>query len=96
MKPGAESKFPRLTTYLSKENYTAVGAEFFDNHHELARKLTVEKIEQVDGRWTRMKWTLENPVRGKRLDFETVEARYNQNLSDSMFTREHLKKIASR
>jgi len=96
LKAGAESKFPRLVLMLAKDSYAAVGAEFYDNHNELARRMTVQTLEQVAGHWTRMKWTLENPARGKRLEFQTADARYDQNLDDSLFTREHLKKIASR
>jgi hypothetical protein len=96
LKSGVESKFPRVVLYLSKENYTGVGAEFYDRKNELVRRLTVEKMQQVDGHWTRLAWTLENPVRARELKFETTQAQYNQNLSDAIFTREHLKKIASR
>jgi hypothetical protein len=96
LKSGIESKFSRLILYLSKDNYTGVGAEFYDTRKALVRRLTVEKMEQVEGHWTRTEWTLENPVRARELKFETTQARYNQNLSDAIFTREHLKKIASR
>ena len=32
----------------------------------------------------------------EKIDFEAVEIKYDQKLSDSIFTREHLKKIASK
>jgi len=81
---------------ISKQNFASVRAQFYDNHDELARDLTVSKTEQVGGRWTRMRWTIENRARRKKIDFEAVDVSYDQNLSDSIFTREHLKKIASR
>lgn len=96
LKQGAESKFPRLVLLISKQNFAALQAEFYDNHSELARRLAVSKMEQIAGHWTRLRWSIDNRARLKKIDFEAVEVKYDQNLSDSIFTREHLKKIASR
>jgi hypothetical protein len=96
LKHGAESKFPRVVLLISKQSFAAVQAEFYDNHTELARDLIVTKTEQVAGRWTRMRWTIDNRARKKKIDFVAVDVSYDQNLKDSIFTREHLKKIASR
>ena len=96
LKQGAESKFPRTVLLISKQNFTAVQAEFYDNHDELARRLTVSKFEQIAGHWTRTRWTIDNRARKKKVDFEAVDVKYDQNLSDSIFSREHLKNIASR
>jgi hypothetical protein len=94
LKPGAESKFPRVVLFLAKDNYVPIAAEFYDNHYELVRRLSVEELAQTEGHWTRMRWTLENLSRGKRLEFQMLEARYNQDLSDSIFSRANLKKSA--
>lgn len=96
LKRGAESKFPRIVLFISKQNFAAVKAEFYDNHDQLARDLVVSKTAQVAGRWTRMRWTIDNQARGKKIDFEAADVTYDQNLKESIFTREHLKKIASR
>ncbi len=96
LKQGAESKFARVVLLISKQTFADVKAEFYDNHGELVRDLIVNKWEQVGGRWTRTLWTIDNPARGKQIDFEAVDVSYDQGLKDSIFTREHLKKIASR
>jgi hypothetical protein len=96
LKPGAQSKFPRMVLLLDKQNFTAPQAEFYNNHNELARLLTVTKTEQFAGHWTRTRWSIENRARQRTIDFEAVEVKYDQKLGDSIFTREHLKKIASR
>ena len=96
LKPGAESKFPRLVLLLDKQNFTAPQAEFYDNHNAIARRLIVSKTEQLAGQWTRTRWSIDNRARQRRIDFEAVEIKYDQKLSDSIFTREHLKKIASK
>jgi hypothetical protein len=93
LKPAEESKFNRLVMLVSKENSALLGAEFYDNHNEIVRRLTVEKIEQVAGHPTRMRWIVDNPEKQKKIEFTTADAKYDQNLSDSIFTREHLKKI---
>jgi hypothetical protein len=43
-----------------------------------------------------MRWTIDNRARQKKIDFVAVDVSYDQNLKDSIFTREYLKKIASR
>ncbi len=96
LKQGAESKFPRVVLLISNQTFAAVRAEFYDNHNGLARSLIVSKTEQVARRWTRTRWTIDNRARGKKIDFEVVDVSYDQNLKDAIFTREHLKKIASR
>jgi hypothetical protein len=96
LKAAAESKFPRLELLISKENFAALQADFYDNHNELARRLTVSKSDQIAGRWTRTAWSIDNRARETKIDFDVVDLKYDQNLSDSVFTREHLKKIASR
>jgi hypothetical protein len=96
LKEGAESKFPRVVLLISKETFAALRAEFYDNHGDLARDLVVSQTEEIAGRSTRVRWTIDNPARRKKIDFEAVDVKYDQNLNDSIFTREHLKKIASR
>jgi len=96
LKAGAESKFPRLVLLISKEGFFVLSAEFYDSHDELARLITVDDAGLVAGHWTRLKWTLDNRARQKKIDFETTDAKYNQGLSDSIFTRQHLKQIATK
>lgn len=96
LKQGAESKFPRLVLLIDKQNFTAPLVEFYDNHNQLARRLSVSRFELAAGYWTRWRWTIDNRARQKSIDFETIEVKYDQQLSDSIFIREHLKKIASR
>lgn len=96
IRQGEESKFHRVVLLVSKENFNAVVAEFYDNKNNLARSITVNEARQIDGHWTRTRWTVDNRSRGKKIDFQTVEAKYDQNLNDSIFSREHLKTKAKR
>ncbi|HKP13244.1 MAG TPA: outer membrane lipoprotein-sorting protein [Blastocatellia bacterium] len=96
LKPAAESKFSRLVMFISKENSAALGAEFYDDHDELMRRMTVDQYAQVGGQWTRKHWTVDNRTRQKKLEFETLDAGYDKNLSDALFTRDQLKKAALR
>ncbi|HXG92574.1 MAG TPA: outer membrane lipoprotein-sorting protein [Blastocatellia bacterium] len=96
LKLGEESKFPRLVLLISKDNFAALAAEFYDNKNELARNMTVTEMKQVEGHWTRMRWTIDNRARQMKIDFAATEAKYDQNLPDSIFTREHLKQAATK
>lgn len=96
LRQGAESKFPRIVLLISKENYGVVVAEFYDSNGELARRVVVDRFEKIGSYWTRMEWTIDNRARRKRLEFETVSAKYDLNISDAIFSRERLKKISTR
>lgn len=96
LKKGADSRFPRVVMLLAKDNYTALTAEFYDSKNELVRRVNVTKSEQINGNWIRTKWTLDNLLKKKKLDFEIKEVKFNQNLSNAIFTREHLKKTATK
>jgi hypothetical protein len=96
LKKGADSRFPRVVMLIAKENYTALVAEFYDNKNELNRRVNISKFEQVNGHWFRMKYTIENPLRKKKLEFEVKEVKFDQNLSEAIFTREHLKKTSTK
>jgi outer membrane lipoprotein-sorting protein len=96
LKKGADSRFPRVVMLLAKDNYTALTAEFYDNKNELVRRVNITKSEQINGNWIRTKWTMDNLLRKKKLDFEIKEVKFNQNLSEAIFTREHLKKTSTK
>lgn len=96
LKAGVESRFPRFVLLISKESFAALAAEFYDNQDELARRITIDAGEMRAGYWTRLRWTLYNLARKKTIDFQTTDDRYDQNLGDSIFSRQHLKQIATR
>jgi hypothetical protein len=96
LKKGADSRFPRVVMLIAKDNYTALAAEFYDNKNELVRRVNITKSEQINGNWIRTKWTMDNLLRKKKLDFEIKEVKFNQNLSAAVFTREHLKKTSTK
>jgi hypothetical protein len=96
LKDGMESKFPRLVMLISKENSAALVAEFYDNQNQLIRKVTIDKMAELKGHWTRMHWVVDNPARQKKISFETIKVDYDTPLNDSVFSRNHLKKITTR
>lgn len=96
LKSGQLSRFPRLVMLVSKADYTAPLIEAYDDQNQLARKITVEKSQQVDGIWTRMAWTIDNVADHKKIDFVAKEVKYNQKLDASAFDRNRLKKLATK
>lgn len=96
LKPGADSRFPRVVLLLARDSSVALSIELYDSRNELARRITVDKVEQISGHWTRMRWTVDNVAHGKKVEFTTLEAKYDQKIDDSIFSREHLKKITVR
>jgi hypothetical protein len=96
LKPSTESRFDRLVMLVAKDNFATLAAEFYDEHDQLSRRMTVDKQGQIGGHWERLHWTVDNRAKEKKVEFETLDAKYDQNLSDALFTRENLKKIATK
>lgn len=96
LKDGMESKFPRIVLLVSKENFAALVAEFYDNHDQLIRRVTVDKMAEQNGHWTRMHWVVDNLARQKKISFETIKVDYDMQLNDAIFSRDHLKIITTR
>jgi hypothetical protein len=81
---------------ISKENSAPMVAEFYDNQDQLNRRVTIDKMADYSGHWTRIRWVVDNQARQKKITFETTKVDYDMPLSDSLFTRDHLKKITTR
>jgi hypothetical protein len=96
LKSGEESKFQRLVVFLAEDSFALAGAEFYYNETEMARRITVDKLEKTGQYWTRMKWAVDNVARQKKVEFETLSVKYDQNIPDAIFSRENLKKISVR
>ena len=96
LKDGMESKFPRLVLVISRENYAALVAEFYDNQNQLIRRVTIDNIAEHNGHWTRMRWVVDNLARQKKISFETIKIAYDVQLNDATFSRDHLKQITTR
>ncbi|HET9533588.1 MAG TPA: outer membrane lipoprotein-sorting protein [Blastocatellia bacterium] len=96
LKQGIESKFPRIVLLISKENNAVIVAEFYDSGGALTRRVTVDRFQEVGDYLARMRWTIDNQARKKRIEFETVGAKYDVNISNAIFSRERLKKISTK
>ncbi|HYM00238.1 MAG TPA: outer membrane lipoprotein-sorting protein [Blastocatellia bacterium] len=96
LKAGVESRFPRIVMLIDKQNYAAEVIEAYDSQNQLARRITADKTEQVDGIWTRMNYQIDNIADKKTMNFAATSVKYNQNLPDSVFDRDHLKKLATK
>jgi hypothetical protein len=96
LKQGIESKFPRIVLLISKENNAVIVAEFYDSGGALTRRVTVDRFEKVGDYLARMSWTIDNQARNKKIEFETVGAKFDVNISNAIFSRERLKKISTK
>ena len=96
LKEHADSRFPRLVLLILKENYASAVAEFYDSQKTLARRMEVESFEQISRHPVRTRFTIDNIAKRKKLAFEVLSANLEGPLSDSLFTREHLKAITTK
>jgi hypothetical protein len=93
LKQGADSKFPRVVMLIAKDSFVPISVEFYESPADLARRVVVNRIQQVSGYWTRIEWSVDNRERNKKIEFEALDVKYDQNIPDSIFTREQLKRL---
>lgn len=94
LKRGAESRFERLRLFISKENCAALLIEAYDDKGRLLRRIATKELKLIGGYLTRTRWEVDNLARQKKITFEVLDVKYDQGLSDSIFTRERLKRAA--
>ena len=96
LKQGADSKFHRIILLVSKETFKALVAEFYDRQGTLVRQMEAGKFETINGRVSRTQWVVDNVAHKRKIEFQTQSVTYDPKLSESLFSRESLKKITAK
>lgn len=80
-----EDLYDKKIVWVRKDILMAVHVQYFDQHG-LIKILNVEDIHQVDGIWTAHRWFMDNKREKHQTRLEISSMRYNQDLSDQLFT----------
>ncbi len=85
-------EFASYTLWIDKKTFLPVKAEYVDGRGKVYRRMTVEKIEDVDGFPTVTRARMEDLNTGGYTVMTFEKIRYNQGLSDKIFTERYLRK----
>jgi len=93
-KPDSDVSYSRLMMWVIKENFYPLVIDYYDeeNPDRKIKRLTQSDIETIDGIPTAMKMVMKNLNDNTQTEMELLEARYNIELSDQLFTERELRK----
>lgn len=90
--PKVEFKgFARKISYIDKASSLPLKEEYFDKKDNLVRVFKAERIEDIDGIKTVTLRSMEDLKKGSKTYVDFSKIKYNQGLTDDLFTERYLK-----
>jgi outer membrane lipoprotein-sorting protein len=83
--------YSKLILWADKEKFVTRKIDYYEEG-ELLKRLNLLDIKQIDGRWTPMKMIMKNIQEGGETAMETLEIKFDVELSDDLFTTKNLKR----
>ncbi len=80
-----DDPYSRFITWVRKDTYVEIKAEYYDRSGELLKVLNVADVRQVDGYWTIFKMTMKNVQDDHQTVIEQLDISYDQGLDDNLF-----------
>ena len=78
--------YSKMLLWVDKENFIPLRIDYYDEDERLLKRLTMDRIEEIDGRITPMKFTMENIQEGGKTIIEIIEIEFDIPLDEEMFT----------
>lgn len=89
-KDAAGEIYGRATLAIDPADKLLVRTQFFDKKGAPYKIWTLTKVEKIDGIWTPRRQEMENVQKKTKSAIELDEVKYNVDLADKLFSREHL------
>lgn len=83
--------FARKVSYIDKATSLPLKEEYFDKKDKMIRIFKAERIEDIDGITTVTLRSMEDLKRGSKTYVDFSKIKYNQGLTDDLFTERYLK-----
>lgn len=94
-KPDTELAYPRIEAFFREANQQPVRFELFDAQNKLARVVRVEAVRPIQNYQTITRVEIEDKNTSRKVRLEALKVKYDQKLSDSLFTEAHLTRLIS-
>ena len=78
--------YSRMLLWVDQENFIPLRIDYYDEDDRLLKRLTMDRIEEIDGRITPLKFTMENIQEGGKTIIEVMEIEFDILLDEEMFT----------
>ena len=83
--------YPRIIGYFREKDQQPARLELYDDHDELQKRVTIEKIKPVEGHQTITGLAIDDLAHERTFKLETRKIIFDRILADSIFTENHLK-----
>ncbi len=83
--------FARKVSYIDKASSLPLKEEYFNKKDKMVRTFTAERIEEIDGIMTVTLRSMENLKKGTKTFVDFSAIKYNQGLTDDLFSERYLK-----
>lgn len=87
-----DSQYRNIISWVDRESYLVLKAEFYDKKGRLAKHFEVQEIKRIDGIWTATKVLMKDVLRHHSTLLTLTGVEYNRNLPDKLFTVRNLEK----
>jgi outer membrane lipoprotein-sorting protein len=84
------SQYSKTVQWVEKESLVPVRVEFYDKKGEIFKRLTVERLQKLDGIWTPMDILMDDFSERHKTRMRVLEISYNQGIDDEVFTLSNL------
>lgn len=93
-KPNAGIVWSKVITYITKNGYMQLKAEFYDEDGKLIKNFIGSEIKNLGGRTIPTKWEmipLDKPGNKTILEYQKIE--FNINISESFFSQQNMTRV---
>jgi hypothetical protein len=88
----ANAKFPMIHSWIRKDNFVVIKADYYNNKEEIEKTFHVLKLDKVDGIWTSLELLMENHEMNHKTFSKITHVVYNQGIQDTRFDKKELMK----
>jgi len=91
-KKDSGSQYGRIVSWIVKEIYVPIKAEYYDKKGRMIKRFMVKKLEKIENIWTEMDLEMADLKNNHKTQLIIKEVHYNTGLSDNVFTRRNLER----
>ena len=90
--PETESEYSRVKSWIPKDIFLPVRAEYFNKKGQHVKTYTVQALENIQGIWTPTKVKMHDLQDDHTTIMHTTQIEYNTDVQDSLFTTRYLER----
>ena len=87
-----EEPYSRTVSWIAKDKWIGLKKEFYDHRGDLYKILQIDEFKKIDGYWVITDMIMEDLDREHSTRLAMGEIRFNNNLSDDLFTERQMKR----